>query len=127
MLNSFGVFQTYYELDAPALSGQSAFAIGWIGSTQSALFFVATLVVGPMFDLGYFQSLLRVGTVLLVVSMFLLSVSRQFYQILLTQSVLFGLGAGCVFLPAPAVVAQHFDARLGLAISIASVGSAAGM
>ncbi|KAI3324293.1 major facilitator superfamily domain-containing protein [Xylariaceae sp. AK1471] len=125
MLNSFGVFQTYYELDAPALRGQSAFAIGWIGSTQSALFFVATLVVGPMFDLGYFRSLLRVGTALLVISMFLLSVSRQFYQVLLTQSVLFGLGAGCMFLPAPAVVAQHFDARLGLAISIASVDSAA--
>ncbi|KAI1196278.1 major facilitator superfamily domain-containing protein [Nemania serpens] len=124
MLNSFGVFQTYYELNA--LSSQSAFTISWIGSTQSAIFFVATLIVGPLFDLGYFRSLLWVGTALLVVSMFLLSVTSQFYQVLLTQSVLFGFGAGCVFLPAPAVVAQYFDARLGLAISIASVGSAIG-
>ncbi|KAI0146896.1 major facilitator superfamily domain-containing protein [Xylariaceae sp. FL1272] len=124
MLNSFGVFQAYYELDA--LKSQSSFAIGWIGSTQSALFFVATLVVGPLFDLGYFRSLLWIGTVFLVVSMFLLSISHRFYQILLTQSVLFGLGAGSVFLPAPAVVAQHFDTRLGLATSIASVGSAIG-
>ncbi|KAI8627287.1 major facilitator superfamily domain-containing protein [Xylariaceae sp. FL1651] len=124
MLNSFGVFETYYELDA--LSSQSNFAIGWIGSTQGALFFIASLVVGPLFDLGYFRSLLWLGTTLLVVGMFLLSVSHQFYQVLLTQSVLFGLGAGCVFLPAPAVVAQHFDAQLGLAISLASVGSAVG-
>ncbi|TGJ82385.1 hypothetical protein E0Z10_g6378 [Xylaria hypoxylon] len=122
MLNSFGVFQTYYELDA--LSSQSSFVVGWIGSTQSALFFIATLIVGPLFDLGYFRSLLWVGTALIVISMFLLSVTSQFYQVLLTQSVLFGFGAGCVFLPAPAVVAQHFDARLGLAICIASVGSA---
>ncbi|KAI1296031.1 major facilitator superfamily domain-containing protein [Xylaria venustula] len=124
MLNSFGAFQTYYELDA--LASQSPFAIGWIGSTQSALSFVASIIVGPLFDLGYFKSLLWVGTTLLVISMFLLSVTSQFYQVLLTQSVLFGFGAGCVFLPAPAVVAQHFDAHLGLAISIASVGSAVG-
>ncbi|KAI0197626.1 major facilitator superfamily domain-containing protein [Astrocystis sublimbata] len=124
MLNSFGVFQTYYELDG--LSSQSTFAISWIGSTQSALFFIACLIVGPLFDLGYFRSLLWVGTALLVISMFLLSVTSQFYQVLLTQSVLFGLGAGLVFLPAPAVVAQYFDARLGLAISLASVGSAIG-
>lgn len=124
MLNSFGVFQTYYELDG--LSSESTFTISWIGSTQSALFFVASLIVGPLFDLGYFRSLLWVGTALLVISMFLLSVTSQFYQVLLTQSVLFGLGAGFVFLPAPAVVAQYFDARLGLAISIASVGSAIG-
>ncbi|KAI0968528.1 major facilitator superfamily domain-containing protein [Xylaria arbuscula] len=124
MLNSFGVFQTYYELDA--LASQSPFAIGWIGSTQSALFFVASIIVGPLFDLGYFKSLLWIGTALLVISMFLLSVTSQFYQVLLTQSILFGFGAGCVFLPAPAVVAQHFDAHLGLAISIASVGSAVG-
>ncbi|KAI0430918.1 hypothetical protein F5Y09DRAFT_213139 [Xylaria sp. FL1042] len=102
MLNSFGTFQTYYELDG--LSSQSAFTISWIGSTQSALFFVASLIVGPLFDLGYFRSLLWVGTALLVVSMFLLSVTSQFYQVLLTQSVLFGLGAGFVFLPAPCQV-----------------------
>ncbi|KAI1358620.1 major facilitator superfamily domain-containing protein [Xylaria arbuscula] len=113
MLNSFGVFQTYYELSR--LSSQSAFTISWIGSTQSALFFVTSLIVGRLFDLGYFRSLLWAGTALLVISMFLLSVTSQFYQVLLTQSVLFGLGAGCVFLPAPAVVAH-----------IASVGSAIG-
>jgi len=79
-----------------------------------------------MFDLGYFQSLLWVGTALITIGMFLVGISDQFYQVLLTQGVIMGLGIGCLFLPAPAVVAQHFDARLGLAVSIASVGSAVG-
>jgi len=84
------------------------------------------IVVGPMFDLGYFRSLLAVGTVLITIGMFLVGITEQFYQVLLTQGVLMGLGMGCLFLPAPAVVAQYFDASLGLAVSIASVGSAVG-
>ncbi|KAJ2976783.1 hypothetical protein NUW58_g8002 [Xylaria curta] len=124
LLNSYGVFQTYYKLDF--LSSQSTSTIGWIGSTQGALFFAVSIVVGPMFDLGYFRSLMWVGTAFIVVGMFLLSITNQFYQVLLTQSVLVGIGEGCLFLPAPAVVAQHFNARLGLAVSIASVGSAVG-
>ncbi|KAI1753323.1 major facilitator superfamily domain-containing protein [Xylaria castorea] len=124
LLNSYGVFQTYYKLDF--LSSRSTSTIGWIGSLQGALFFAVSIIVGPMFDLGYFRSMMWVGTAFIVVGMFLLSISSQFYQILLTQSVLVGIGEGFLFLPAPAVVAQHFNARLGLAVSIASVGSAVG-
>ncbi|KAH8166506.1 hypothetical protein CIB48_g1714 [Xylaria polymorpha] len=122
VLNSYGVFQTYYKLDF--LSLQSTSTIGWIRSLQGVLFFAVSIIVGPMFDLGYFRSLTWVGTAFSVVGMFLLSISSQFYQMLLTQSVLVGIGEGCLFLPAPAVVAQHFNTHLGLAVSIASVGSA---
>ncbi|KAI8951410.1 major facilitator superfamily domain-containing protein [Xylaria longipes] len=107
-------------------SSQSTSTIGWIGSLQGGLFFAVSIIIGPMFDLGYFRSMMWVGTAFIVVGMFLLSISGQFYQILLTQSVLVGIGEGCLFLPAPAVVAQHFNTRLGLAVSIASVGSAVG-
>lgn len=124
VLNSYGVFQTYYKLDF--LSLQSTSTIGWIRSLQGVLFFAVSIIVGPMFDLGYFRSLTWVGTAFSVVGMFLLSISSQFYQMLLTQSVLVGIGEGCLFLPAPAVVAQHFNTHLGLAVSIASVGSAVG-
>ncbi|KAI0442606.1 major facilitator superfamily domain-containing protein [Xylaria telfairii] len=124
LLNSYGVFQTYYKIDF--LSSQPTSTIGWIGSLQDALFFAVSIIVGPMFDMGYFRSLMWAGTVFIVVGMFLLSISSQFYQILLIQSVPVGIGEGCLFLPAPAVVAQHFNTRLGLAVSIASVGSAVG-
>ena len=124
-MNSWGVFQTYNELDL--LQSESLSTIAWIGSLQSCLLFAVSIIVGPMFDLGYFRSLLWVGTALITIGMFIVGITDQFYQVLLSQGVLIGLGIGCLFLPAPAVVAQHFDAQLGLAVSIASAGSAVGM
>ncbi|KAI1159290.1 hypothetical protein F5B18DRAFT_637511 [Nemania serpens] len=125
LLNTFGVFQTFYQLDL--LRYETPSNIAWIGSTQAFLLFLVSLGAGPAFDRGYVSPLIWIGFFLLVLGMFLVSITSQYWQVFLTQSLLMGVGFGCVYLPAPAIVSQYFYARAGLAMGAASTGSAIGM
>ncbi|OTA82741.1 hypothetical protein M434DRAFT_24944 [Hypoxylon sp. CO27-5] len=124
LMNAYGTFQTYYELDF--LRSYTSSNIAWIGSTQAFLLFLVSIVAGPIFDMGYLRPLLYIGSLLMVVGMFLVSISNKYYEIFLTQAVMMGLGFGCLYLPAPAVVSQYFHASTALAMGASSAGSAVG-
>lgn len=123
-MNSYGVYQTYYQLDL--LKTHSSSNIAWIGSTQAFLLFFISLLAGPIFDAGHFRSLVWVGTTLIIVGVFLLSITHVYWQVFLTQSIMMGLGFGCLYLPAPAVVAQYFSTSTALAMGVSSMGAAVG-
>ncbi|KAL2049322.1 hypothetical protein ABVK25_010419 [Lepraria finkii] len=57
IVNSFGVYQTYYENDLLSATSTSS-QISWIGSIQAFLLVVIGVVTGPIFDQGYLQPLL---------------------------------------------------------------------
>ncbi|KJZ79181.1 hypothetical protein HIM_01332 [Hirsutella minnesotensis 3608] len=124
LMNSYGAFQTFYQLDL--LRSHSSSDIAWIGSTQAFLLFLVSLFAGPVFDAGHLRSLLWGGSALVVVGMFLVSITSQYWQVFLTQALMMGLGFGCLYLPAPAVVSQYFDASTALAMGASSAGSALG-
>ena len=105
----FGVFQTLYF--AEIMTNHSASAISWIGSTQSALLFFGSLLSGPLFDMGYFRSLLFMGTFLTVSGMMLTSICHSYWQFFLAQGVTVGLGFGCLFLLCVTAVSQYFTSR----------------
>lgn len=125
MMNSYGAFQTFYQLDM--LHSYSSSSIAWIGSTQSFLLFLVSLAAGPLFDAGYVRWLFWVGSLLVVVGVFLTSITSAYWQVFLTQALMMGLGFGCLYLPAPAIVSQHFHAKTALAMGASSTGSAIGM
>lgn len=54
------------------------------------------------------------------------SISTQYWQLFLAQGVCVGLGGGCLFCPALAIVSTYFDKRKMLAIGICACGSATG-
>lgn len=64
LLNTFGVYQEYYE------SGQlfvaSSSNISWIGSIQSFLLLFIGAITGPIFDAGHLRYLLVGGSFLIV-------------------------------------------------------------
>ncbi|KAG1787916.1 MFS general substrate transporter [Suillus plorans] len=123
-LNSWGIFQAYYQENLLLHTPPST--IAWIGSTQYALTYLPALVTGRMFDLGYFKIPFFAASCVLVVCTFLTAECTQFWQLFLTQGV--GLGAGCGFLFSPAIVivSQWFSKRRGLALSATAVGAAFG-
>lgn len=122
----YGVYQTFYELHY-FRGTESSFSISWIGSTQALLLFLTSIVAGPLFDAGYLQTLLWSGALLTVVGMFMTSICGSYWQTFLAQGVMVGLGFGCLYLPAPALVSQYFAKRRVLAIGVSSIGSALGM
>lgn len=130
LVNSFGVFETYYERELFAATAadnhphvSSSAAISWIGSVQGALLMMGGVVSGPLFDMGHLRLLLLAGHGLVVLGMFLTSVCTQYYQLLLAQGVCVGLGCGLLYLPSAAAVGQWFEKRRALAMGMQSVGS----
>ncbi|KAL4942942.1 hypothetical protein BDV06DRAFT_221701 [Aspergillus oleicola] len=124
LMNAFGAFQTFYELDL--LSSKSQSGISWIGSTQAFLMFIISLLIGPIVDAGYLTSLLGLGSLLAILGLFMTSLCREYWQVFLAQALTMGLGFGCLYVPAPTVVSQYFHRNIALAMGASSAGSAIG-
>ncbi|KAI0845714.1 MFS general substrate transporter [Daldinia vernicosa] len=124
LINSFGVYQTYYETDL--LRSSTSSDISWIGSLQGALLNMGGLVSGPLFDAGYFRALTISGSVLVVLGLFMTSLCRTYWQVLLAQGVAVGIGCGLLFLPSAAILSQYFARRRALALGLQSSGSPIG-
>ncbi|KAI0902870.1 monocarboxylate permease-like protein, mch4 [Ustulina deusta] len=124
LLSSFGVFQSYYE--SGKLFSASSSNISWIGSIQSFLPQLSGLVAGPLYDRGYLRTLLVTGIAFVLVGLFTLSASTQYYQVLLSQGVCIGIGAGLLFTPTVSLVPTYFSTHVGLAVGMISSGTSIG-
>ncbi|KAF9886829.1 hypothetical protein FE257_011076 [Aspergillus nanangensis] len=124
VINTWGVFQTYYEQNL--LSNMSSSSIAWIGSLQSFLLMMFGVVTGPLFDAGYFRGLVSFGGLMLPFGLMMTSISTKFWHLILAQGVCIGLAAGCLFVPSVALLPQYFKKRRGLANGVAAAGSSIG-
>ncbi|KAI0653724.1 MFS general substrate transporter [Cubamyces menziesii] len=125
-LNAFGVYQDFYTRDF--LSHSSPSDISWIGSVQLFLMYAPAVFVGSAFDSGYFHHVQICGSILLVFSIFMLSLvqQNQFYQVFLAQGLGIGLGVGLLFLPSLSIVSHHFRRRRALATGLVVSGASSG-
>lgn len=124
ILNTFGVYQTYYE--SGQLFAASSSDISWIGSVQAFCVLIIGSVTGPAFDRGYLRMLLLVGSFGVVFGHMMLSLCHTYWQVLLAQGFTVGLGGGCLFVPSVAILPGYFRAKLGLAVGLAASGSSMG-
>ncbi|PFH48947.1 hypothetical protein AMATHDRAFT_195751 [Amanita thiersii Skay4041] len=117
--NAFGVYQDFYIREY--LNHFTPEKIGWIGGIQLFLVFSMGLMTGPLFDRGYF-------VLLHALALFTLSVTQanQYYQIILSQGVCFGLASGLTYVPTLTVVSHYFQRRRPLAMGVVAAGSALG-
>ncbi|TGJ84584.1 hypothetical protein E0Z10_g4196 [Xylaria hypoxylon] len=120
--NSFGAYQTYYSQTLP----ETPSTISWIGGIQIFLSLTVGILSGRLLDAGFFVPVFFVGIIVQVLGIFLMSISTQYWQLILTQGVVSGLGAGIYFTPAVSVVNTYFDKRRGLAVGLATTGNSAG-
>ncbi|KAI1414173.1 MFS general substrate transporter [Hypoxylon sp. FL1857] len=124
LVNSFGVYQTFYETDL--LKSSTSSQISWIGSLQGALLMIGGLASGPLFDAGHFRALTVSGLFLVVFGLFMTSLCKTYWQVLLAQGICVGVGCGLLFLPSAAILSQYFARRRALALGIQSTGSPLG-
>ncbi|CAG8938246.1 unnamed protein product [Penicillium salamii] len=122
VINSFGVFQTYYTtfLDRPPSD------ISWIGSIQVFLSFFVGAFIGRFTDGGLLRGVLICGTILVTVGIFTASASTHYWHFILSQGICCGLGSGCLVTPAVSVVSTYFEKKRSLAIGVATCGSVTG-
>lgn len=121
LVNTFGVYQTYYE--TTLLTSSSSSAISWIGSLQASLLMLVGVVAGPLYDAGYFRHLLVSGLFLIVFGQFMTSLGSAYWHFLLAQGVCVGVGMGFIMLPSTAILSQYFTTKRAFVIGISSSGS----
>jgi len=121
-VNSYGAFQTYYTLNLD----ESASTISWIGTVQNWLTFMIGAFSGRALDAGFHMPALLIGATIQLLGIFLMSASTKYWQLMLTQGVLTGLGGGIFFTPSLGLVATYFSKRRAFATGLATSGNAVG-
>ncbi|KAF3036171.1 hypothetical protein E8E12_004119 [Didymella heteroderae] len=132
LINAFGVFQEYYSSFHPALSTLSS--ISWIGSLQIFLMLACGSATGSFVDRGYAQLMTFIGCALVTLGLLFTSFSGEFtsahrpvyYQVLLSQGVLSGMGMSLLLVPSTAIVPTHFTQNRALAVGLANTGASLG-
>jgi MFS family permease len=81
---------------------------------------------GPIFDRGHLRLLLLIGSFGVVFGFMMLSLCTEFWQALLAQGFVIGLGGGMLFVPSVAILPTYFSTKIGLAIGLAASGSSMG-
>ncbi|ORZ04864.1 major facilitator superfamily domain-containing protein [Lobosporangium transversale] len=119
----FGIFEHHYQILFPDTSISS---IAFVGTTGSAVTYLAGFFAGIVADRFGFRITVIVGTLLMTISLILASFSNQVWQLYITQGVLFGIGSALAYYPAIAVPSHYFTKRRGLATGIAVSGVGAG-
>lgn len=138
---SFGSFQSYYQLHY--LPTETPSDISWIGTTATGLLIMCGVASGPLFDKGYFRTMLLVGGLGETLALFLLSLCSQYYSIMLTQGLMTGLMngrrvrlvishplwltlVGLLYLPGLALVGRSFKKHRSMAMGITTCGAPVG-
>jgi len=121
---NLGVFQTFYEQQY--IPHQSSSNISWIGSIQAFFLIFGGLFTGPLYDMGYLRQVTIVGSFLVVFGMMMTSIATRYWQLVLAQGIVVGLGNGCLFLPSISVLPTYFNKKRSLSQGIASAGSGLG-
>lgn len=85
------------------------------------------VITGPFYDAGHFYKLSWTGSILVTLGIMMTSISKQYWEIMLSQGVLIGLGSGCLFVPSVALLPQYFTTRKAFATGITASGSSLGM
>jgi MFS family permease len=93
---------------------------------QAWLLIIVGVLSGPLFDRGYFRSMLYVGNFLVVLGIMMLSLCKEYWQVFLAQGVCMGLGAGLLYIPSLALVSIWFDRKRALAMGVVMSGIAVG-
>ena len=108
------------------LPGTSSSALSWIGTTANFLLIFGGILTGPLFDMGYFRTMLFAGALIETLAVFFLSLSTSYWQILITQGIMLGIGDCFLYMPGLALVGRSFKKHRAAALACATCGAPIG-
>ncbi|TDZ67832.1 MFS transporter asaE [Colletotrichum trifolii] len=122
--NSIGVFQTYYVNHA--LRQYSSSTVSWITSFMQWTLNFMPIVWGFAFDKYGPRWILFGGTITYVFGMMMVSLSREYYQFFLAQSIVCPIGASAVTSASMSCLVTWFHRRRATAFGVMMSGSSFG-
>jgi MFS family permease len=121
----FGIYQEAYKQD-PQLKDIPNFGISFIGSLTSAGLPIFSIISGNLTEIYGHRLIGVIGGVLYFLAFTLASFATQYWQLLLTQGFMLGMGICFSYFPAITILSQWFDKKKGIATGIAVAGSGLG-
>ncbi|KAF4428238.1 monocarboxylate transporter 2 [Fusarium acutatum] len=123
-INCIGIFQDYYEQNQ--LKSYSSSDVAWISSIESFMLFFWGPVVGYMTDNYGPRIPILIGSFLHVFGLMMTSLSKKYYQIILSQSICSALGCSFLFYAPIAAAGTWFKRHRAIAFGIITAGSSLG-
>lgn len=120
--SSFGLFESHWVEVLSATPSD----IAWVGSLSLFLLFMLGSVSGPLMDRGHFRSILAIGGAFQVVGAISTSFVTRYWQLILAQGLVQGIGNGLLFTPCVALVSIYFTKNRAFALSLAACGAPIG-
>ncbi|KAF4629728.1 hypothetical protein G7Y89_g8415 [Cudoniella acicularis] len=123
-VNCIALFQAEYETNQ--LKQYSSSTVSWIPSMEFFFMLFMSPLSGRLFD-NYGPRLpIAIGTFMHVFGLMMTSLSTEYYQFALSQSVCSGIGASLVFTPAMTASMTYFRKNRALAGGLTIAGSSLG-
>ncbi|KAL5041166.1 hypothetical protein BDW71DRAFT_213274 [Aspergillus fruticulosus] len=123
-VNCIALFQTEYETNQLKQYSQST--VSWITSMEFFFMLFMSPLAGWLFD-NYGPRLpVAIGTILHVFGLMMTSLSKEYYQFALSQSVCSGIGASLVFTPCMTAPMTFFRKKRAIAGGLTIAGSSLG-
>ncbi|KAK0723929.1 major facilitator superfamily domain-containing protein [Apiosordaria backusii] len=118
LMNVMATFDTY--LSARHLVDHEPGSVGLMVSLYTVLSFMLGIYVGPIFDKYGPRWPIMGGSVCLFAALIVVSISTNYWHLLVAFAVFSGLGSALLFTPSIAVIGHYFKARRGLATGVAT-------
>ncbi|KAF8314196.1 MFS general substrate transporter, partial [Clavulina sp. PMI_390] len=125
--SSFGVFQDYYVKNPPFDHASEA-AINSIGTIALALQYTVIIWVISLYHKypQWSKTMTFLGLVTCALSLLLASFANAVWELILSQGVMFGIGASFLYAPVLVYISEWFVERRAFAASIIFAGTALG-
>ncbi|KAI1345933.1 major facilitator superfamily domain-containing protein [Xylaria sp. FL0043] len=124
LLNTLAILQAWVsENELPNLPEST---VGWIFSSYAFFLYFTGAQTGPIFDAYPVRVLVIPGSIGIVASVFLFSVSKEFYQYLLSFGVLGGISSSLLFNPSISAIGHWFYRKRALATGVACTAGGIG-
>ncbi|KAJ5505618.1 Major facilitator superfamily domain general substrate transporter [Penicillium expansum] len=123
-VNCIGLFQAEYETNQ--LKDYSSSDVSWITSMEFFFMLFTSPVAGKLFDSYGPRVPIAIGSVLHVFGLMMASLSSKYYQLMLSQSVMSGIGSSLIFTPAMTAPQTWFRQKRGIVGGLTVAGSSLG-
>ncbi|KAJ2611413.1 hypothetical protein GGF44_006153, partial [Coemansia sp. RSA 1694] len=122
--DAYGVYQQHYQLTE--FPNATTAIISWIGTTQFLVMCVGGILSGFLCEHFDTRVMNAVGAIIMGAALIAGSFCKSVEMLMLTQGLLYGVGASFPFVAGTSIPAQWFTKRRGLATGIALSGSGLG-
>ncbi|KAH7177873.1 major facilitator superfamily domain-containing protein [Fusarium sp. MPI-SDFR-AT-0072] len=124
LVNCVGVFQKYY-VSGPLRDYDSS-AVSWITSVEVFFMVFCGAIFGSLFDNYGPKYLLWFGSIAYIFGLMMISLSKEYYQFFLSQSIVAAIGSSAVFNACMSSLVTWFFKRRAGAFGIMVSGSSLG-